>query len=325
MAMENFRFALNSTMPVFLVILLGWFLQKTGLLNDGFNKPANQYVFQCALPVSLFQSIAEMDLYSDFNPRFCLFCFAVTTVMFMGVWGAAWLLMKDRRMVGAFAQAAARSSAAILGVAFAVNIYGDVGMVPMMIVAAVPFFNIYAVLILSFSPQTDEAGRLIPPPPNGMEQVKRACLNVLKNPIIIGILAGIPFALLRIRLPVMLNSAIKMVGGTATPVALLVVGASFSGGEALEKWKPAAAATFTKLFLLPALFLPAAAWMGFRGSEMVAILIMVGSPTTVSCYVMAKNMHNDGVLTANVVLLATLFSSVSITLWLFVLRTFALI
>ena len=57
--MENFRFALNSTMPVFLVILLGWFLQKTGLLNDGFNKPANQYVFQCALPVSLFQSIGK--------------------------------------------------------------------------------------------------------------------------------------------------------------------------------------------------------------------------------------------------------------------------
>ena len=147
--MENFFFALNATVPVFLVILAGYFLQRVGLLNDGFNRTANQYVFQCALPVSLFRSIAGMDFYSEFDPRFCLFCFAATTGMFLGVWGASALLLRDKSQVGAFAQASARSSAAILGVAFAVSIYGDAGMVPMMIMASVPFFNLYSVLILS--------------------------------------------------------------------------------------------------------------------------------------------------------------------------------
>lgn len=198
-------------------------------------------------------------------------------------------------------------------------------MVPMMIVAAVPFFNIYSVLILSFSPQIDEDGRLLPPPSGGGARVRAACLNVLKNPIILGILAGLPFALLRVTLPTLVTSTLDMVGDTATPVALLVVGATFSGAEALKKWKPAAVATCVKLLVLPALFLPLAAWLGFRGSEMVAILIMVGSPTTVSCYVMAKNMRGDGVLTANVIVLATLLSSVSITFWLFLLRSFALV
>ncbi|MCD7929351.1 MAG: AEC family transporter [Clostridiales bacterium] len=323
--MENFLFAVNATLPVFLVILLGWFLQQVGILNEGFSKAGNQYVFKCALPVSLFQSVSQMDFYSDFDPSFCLFCFVVTTLMFGGVWGLSWLLLKDRSMVGAFSQAAARSSAAILGIAFAVNIYGDAGMVPMMIVAAVPFFNIYAVLILSFSPQLDEDGRLLPPPADGGARVRAACLNVLKNPIILGILAGLPFALLRVTLPTLATSTLDMVGDTATPVALLVVGATFSGAEALKKWKPAAVATCIKLLVLPALFLPLAAWLGFRGSEMVAILIMVGSPTTVSCYVMAKNMHGDGVLTANVIVLATLLSSVSITFWLFLLRSCGLV
>lgn len=323
--MENFLFALNATIPVFLVILLGWFLRRVGILTEGFHKPANQYVFKCALPVSLFQSISDMDLYTDFDPRFCLFCFLVTTVMFLGIWAVTWLVMPDKRLVGAFSQAAARSSAAILGIALAENIYGNSGMVPMMIVAAVPFFNIYAVLILTFSPQVDDEGHLLPRGAQGGGMIKQACLNVLKNPIILGILLGVPFALLRIQLPQLLNNTLDTVGSTATPIALLVVGASFSGGEALKKWKPAAAATFLKLFLLPALFLPIAAALGFRDSEMVAILIMVGSPTTVSCYVMAKNMHGDGVLTSNVVVLATLLSSVSITLWLFVLRSFALI
>ena len=323
--MSNFLFAVNATVPVFLVILLGWLLMRWGILNEGFSSAGNRYVFKCALPVSLFDSIATMDLYTDFDPRFCLFCALGTSVMFLGVWGLSAHFLRDKTMVGAFAQAAARSSAAILGVAFATNIYGDAGMVPMMIVAAVPLFNIFAVLILSFSPQTDEQGRLLPMPKDGMQKVLRAIRGIATNPIIIGIVLGIPFSLLRIPLPDLVLKTTQMVGGTASPVALLVVGASFSTGEAMKKWKPAALATVIKLWLLPALYLPLAAWLGFHGSEMVAILIMVGSPTTVACYVMAKNMHGDGVLTSNVVVLSTLLSAISLTMWLFLLRTFALI
>ncbi len=316
--MDNFIFSLNATVPVFLMILLGYFLQRIGFLNAPFNKTANEYVFRCALPISLFRSIAGMDFYSDFDPKFCLFCFAVTTVMFFGIWGASWLLLKDKGQIGAFAQASVRSSAAILGVTIAVNIYGSSGMVPMMIMSSVPFFNVYSVLILSFSPQVDENGHLIPASKGG-GAVKKACLNVIKNPLILGILAGLPFSLLRLQVPTMIDSALASVGGTASPIALIVVGASFSGGEALTRWKPAVVSSLIKLVLLPALFLPLAVWLGFRQSELIAILIMAGSPTTVACYVMAKNMGGDGVLTANVVLLSTLLSSVTITGWLYLM------
>ena len=319
--MENFIFALNATVPVFLIIALGFFLQRVGFLNDAFNKTANEYVFRCALPVSLFRSIAGMDFYSEFDLGFCLFCFLGTTVMFLGIWAAAWIFLKDKGQVGAFAQASARSSAAVLGIALAVNIYGDAGMVPMMIMSAVPFFNVYSVLILSFSPQLDENGQLLPSE-RGLDAVKKACVNVVKNPLILGILAGLPFALLRVKVPAMLDSALSSVGATATPVALLVVGASFSGSGAVKRWKGAAVSSFVKLFLLPAIFLPLAAVLGFRDSQMIAILIMVGSPTTVASYVMAKNMRADGPLTANAVLLSTILSALSITFWLYLLRAF---
>lgn len=318
--MENFTFALNATIPVFLVITLGYVLQRVHFLNDAFNKTANEFVFRCALPVSLFRSIAGMDFYGEFDLEFCLFCFLGTTVMFLGIWAAAWLFMKDRGQVGAFAQASARSSAAVLGIALAVNIYGDAGMVPMMIMSAVPFFNVYSVLILSFSPQVDEEGHLLPAA-RGLDAVKKACVNVAKNPLILGILAGLPFALLRVKVPVMLDGALSSIGATATPIALLVVGASFSGGEALKRWKGAAVSSLVKLFLLPGIFLPLAAMLGFRNSQMIAILIMTGSPTTVASFVMAKNMHADGVLTANAVLLSTMLSAVSITIWLYLMKT----
>lgn len=319
--MNHFIFALNATIPVFLIIVLGYFLQKMNFLNDAFNKTANEYVFRCALPISLFRSIASMDFYNEFDPIFCLFCFTSTTIMFLGIWAAAWFFMKDKRQVGAFAQASARSSAAVLGIALATNIYGNAGMVPMMIMASVPFFNVYSVLILSFSPQIDDNGNLLPAV-RGTNAVKKAFLNVLKNPLILGILAGLPFALLQLKVPAMLDSALSSVGATATPIALIVVGASFSGTEAIKRWKGAAISSFIKLFLLPAIFLPLAAALGFRYSQMIAILIMSGSPTTVACYVMAKNMHADSVLTSNTVLMSTLLSAVSITFWLFLMKSF---
>lgn len=322
--MDNFVFALNATVPVFILIALGAFLQKIRFLNEPFNKTADAFVFRCALPVSLFCSISGMDFYADFDLRFCLFCFLGTTAMFLGTWAAAWLLMKDRGQVGAFAQASARSSAAILGVALANNIYGNAGMVPMMIMSAVPFFNIYSVLILSFSAQVDENGNLLPGA-HGLDAVKKACLNVAKNPLILGILAGLPFSLLRISIPVMISSALSSIGAMATPLALLVVGASFSGSEALKRWKSAAVSAFVKLLLLPAIFLPLAAACGFRESQMIAVLIMCGSPTTVACFIMAKNMRADSVLTSNAVLLSTLLSAPTITLWLYLLKSFGLI
>ncbi len=79
-------------------------------------------------------------------------------------------------------------------------------------------------------------------------------------------------------------------------------------------------ATFIKLVALPALFLPFAVRLGFRDEKLVALLIMLGAPTTVSCYIMAKNMGHEGVLTSSVVVAATFLSSVTLTGILFVLR-----
>mgnify|MGYP000850168472 CR=1 FL=1 len=323
--MDSFVFALDTTMPVFLVILLGWFLRRVGVLNEAFCKPADQYVFKCALPVSLFLSIAKMDVYSDFDPMFCLFCFTVTAIVFLGVWALTSRLMKDKALVGEFSQAAVRSSAAILGVALNTNIYGNAGMVPMMVLSAVPFFNVYAVLILQFSPHTDENGRLIPPERNGAAAVRHALVNVVKNPIILGILAGLPFSLLSIDFPPMADKFLSMLGGCATPMALLSIGAGFEGAKAIKKLGPTCAAAFIKLILLPVIFLPIAVHMGFREQALVAIVILCGAPSTVSGYVMAKNMGGDHVLSSSIIVLTTVLSAVTLTLTLFILRSFALI
>lgn len=313
--MDSFIFSLNATMPVFLVIVLGYILKQIGLFTDEFCRVGNKYVFLVALPVLLFRDIAQTNLYEDFELSFVLYCAGVTTLVFLGVWFLAAHILKDKSLVGAFAQASVRSSAAILGIAFVENMYGNAGLAPLMIVSAVPLFNIYSVIILTFSANGGQ---------HGTEAIRKACINVLKNPIIIGIVLGLPFSLLRIEIPTIPLKMIESVGATATPLALLVVGAGFEGTKALAKIKPTLWATAIKLVFLPAVFLPLAVTLGLQNAELVAVLIMLGSPTTVSCYVMATNMGNDGELSTSIIVLTTLLSSVTLTGWIFLLRSMGL-
>ena len=76
---------------------------------------------------------------------------------------------------------------------------------------------------------------------------------------------------------------------------------------------------------MPAIFLPMAAWMGFTNEKMVAILIMLGAPTTVSCYIMSRNMGHEGVLSSSCVVSTTFLSSVFITFWLYLLKSWRLV
>ncbi len=328
--MDNFIFSLNATVPVFLVMVLGWVLMKTGMLTRSFTTVADRFVFKAALPVLLFQDIATADIRQVFDPAFIAFCMISTTLMFVGVWlFARWYLRKQPEMIGAFAQGAARGSAAVLGIAFIENIYGNSGMAPLMIISAVPLYNIFSVVILTIGEDMGKISSKNTLPSKGASSMKatlkKACINIAKNPIILGILAGCLYNLSGLPIPQMLLKTVDSVSSLATPLALLVVGASFDMGHALEKFRPALVASFIKLLVLPAIFFPFAIAFGFRESELVAILIMLGSPTTVSCYIMAKNMHNDAVLTSGIIVLATLLSSVTLTFWIFLLRSLALI
>ena len=125
-------------------------------------------------------------------------------------------------------------------------------------------------------------------------------------------------------MPLILNKAVSSIGAVATPMGLMAMGAAFDFKKAMGKVKPAVTAAFIKLIGFVAIFLPLAAYLGFRREELIAILVMLGS-ATVSCYVMAKNMGHEGVLSSSVVMLTTLFSAFTLTGWLYLLKSLSLI
>ena len=303
--MENFIYSVDATFPIFLVMVIGYILKQIGMLNDNFVTVANRFNFKVTLPFMLFRDISGVDIRAVFDIRYVLFCALVSTACFWIIWGGVKLFLKDQSMRGAFVQASFRSSAAVMGLAFIQNMYGSSAMGPLMIVSAVPLYNIFSVIVLTF--EGAHSGEVDP-----KQKIKAACINIAKNPIILGILAGLIVGLLGIDFPVIVDKTVNSVAQMATPLALITIGAGFEGRKALAKIRPTIVASMIKLVIQPLIFLPVAAWMGFRGEQMIAILIMLASPTTPSCYIMAKNMDNDGVLTASVIVMTTLLAAVRI-------------
>lgn len=313
--MSNLIYSINATLPIFLLIILGKVLKTTKIISDEFTKTADRYVFRIALPALLFSDLTENNVGSAFDGKYVLFCFSVTIFSIAVLWGLTEKFMKNEEQKGAFIQGSYRSSAAILGLAFINNMYDSVGMAPLMIIGCVPLYNIFAVIIITL--KGDNGGKK----PN----MKETFINVMKNPILLSILIALPFALLNLHFPSFVNKAIGSVANTATPLALISIGASFEGKKALKKMKPTLLASFIKLILLASLFLPLAVFFGYRNQELMALLVMLGSPTTVSSYIMAKNTGNDGILTSSIIVLTTLLSSLTLTLWIFVLKSFGVL
>lgn len=314
--MENLIFSLNATIPIFLMMLLGMLFRKLGWMDEVFAAKMNKFVFLVPLPVLLFEQLATVDFSEVWDIKFILFCFVVTAIS-ITISTLISLLWKDRSIKGEFIQATYRSSAALLGIAFIQNIYGTAGMAPLMIIGSVPLYNVMAVVVLSFfKPGNNSFDKAL---------VKKTLKGIVTNPIIIGIVAGFVWSALKLPMPLILHKTVSSIGATATPMGLMSMGATFEMKKATSKIKPTLVAVFMKLIGFCAIFLPVAAMLGFRNEQLIAILVMLGSATTVSCFVMARNMGHEGTLSSGVIMMTTLLSAFTLTMWLDVLRSFGLV
>ncbi len=314
--MSNLIFSLNATLPVFLMMVLGYVLHQVHWIDEKFASALNRFDFRVCLPILLYYQLANTDIVKAWDTKFVLFCFLVT-LFSIAIVSFISLYIKKRDLRGEFIQAGYRSSAAILGIAYISNIYKDASMAPLMIIGAVPLYNIMAVVVLSITdPLNEKLDR---------DALKRTLRGIVTNPIIIGIVVGIVWSLLRLPLPKFYNNFLQRVGNTATPIGLIAMGASVDLKKVGGQLKNAIVAAALKLVGLELIFLPIAVALGFRTQKLVAILVMLGSATTVSSFVMAKSMHHEGTLTSNTVMITTILSSFTLTFWIYMVRSLGLI
>ena len=236
--MENFIFSVNSALPVVIAVLVGIFARKINLIPAEAVPHIDSFVFRVTIPCLVFDNIANMDIYSEFSMKLMIYCVSISLASFIILWFISVRIFSDKAMAGSFAQGSVRSSIGLLAVAIVSNIYGRAGIAALMIAFAVPIYNVMSVLMLLSCGNNggDQKG-----------QLKKVFKNLATNPMILGVVIGLPFALLRIEIPSGIAKGISNIGNAAAPVGLIAMGAAFNFSDATSRLKPALAATSIKL------------------------------------------------------------------------------
>lgn len=313
---ENLLFSLNRVMPYFFLILMGIFFRQSKMVPERFFEDANRFTFRVALPVQLFMNVLEIDRSQKGNSVFLFFVFLVTMISFLLIWLVTELLYKDKSLVGTLVQGGFRGNFVLLGLPLAGSVLGQHAAQTAALTSAVviPTYNILAVFILMVRGTN---GRRYTP----AEILKGA----ITNPLLIGICCAIPLTLLGVKLPFMVSQTLSYVGQTATPLGLLSIGGMLKLSDVTARLRPSLYASAIKNLLLPAAAMTASYLLGFRGEELLILLVLTASPVAVSSYVMATEMGGDGPIASNILILTTFVSAFVLAAGIYLLRSMRLI
>ena len=325
--LESFIYSFNSVAPIFLLVLVGMFLKKIKFLNQDFCSIADKLVFKVALPMEMFLSVSGTDLDTIFtkeNAGLIGFFIIGIVLAFAILCLVSPPVLKSNYKCGAFIQGSFRGNFAIFALPLTTNMFGDAGKIAatMMMPIVTIMFNILAVTGFGiFAPKEGKKKK--------SEMLKEILISIVKNPLIIGIMIGFAFSILRTELKVTVPSfALKSlddISSLAIPLALLSIGVNFNPQNLKGRIGTAMLSMSIKNIILPVIAVSIGVLMGYRGIELSLLLVSFGSPTSVSSYIMAKNMHSDYELAGQILLLTTVFSLLTMFLFIFVLKQFAFI
>ena len=318
--LNNFIYSVNVILPIFIIVVLGFILGRTGFVTKEFLDCGEKLVFKIALPVMLFCEIAETDVSLGGRWKLIAFCIAAVTASFALTAVCARIFIKNPGRRGSFVQGSCRSNFAVLGIPLAQSMFGAAGACAIAI--TMPFviimFNAYSVIILSvFAPKEEKT--------SAKEIFKRLGLNIITNPLIIAVVLALPFLIFDISLPVFASRSLGYISGLTTPLALICLGANFRPEHVRSRMGFTIVACALKLVALPALALIAAALCGMRGEYLGTVFILFAAPSAVSSYIMAKNMDNDSDLAAQILLFSTMLCVFTVFAGVFILKSLGLI
>jgi len=310
---SNFIVAVSAVIPIFVLIGVGLFVKHAKLMTSTELKHMNSMVFKVFFFCMMFSNIYRADFEDGFDPSLVIFGMASVTLLFLASVAFSMWFEKGNAKRGTMTQAIFRSNFVILGIPIVVNIFGEeAAVIPtMMIAAIVPLYNIYAVLEL-------ESFR------GGKFELVPILIRVLKNPMIDGILLGAVCRFLPFPIPDPILKPIAQIGASTTPVALIILGASFEKGGIADSRRDLWACTIARLVVVPAVMLTAGAALGFRDAEFVTLIAIFATPCAVASYAMAQQMGGDAPLAGNCVVFTSALSAFTMFGWIFVTKTMGL-
>ncbi len=318
--LDSLVFAFNSVAPIIFMVAIGYILGRIGFMPKDFSKLANKLVFRLFLPVMLFKNVYNIDSLSSVRFGYIIYTVCSILLLFAAAVPSVMLLTKKENRRGALIQSFFRSNYALIGIPLATMLFpaGGEGAAAASVMSAVsvPLFNILAVIGLSvFSSESDGKGKL-----------KKVLVGIVKNPLIIGIFAGLlalavralftKFGIdFRISSVSSVWNTVSYLSGIATPLALLVLGAQFEFSVISSLKREITAGVLIRCVAVPLYGLGAAYLLfknNFTGAEFASLIAVFATPVAVSSVPMAQEMGADQTLAGQLVVFTTIVSAFTV-------------
>ena len=298
------------TVPIFLLIAAGWWLRQKGIIKPEARDFLGKFVYWAAFPALTFRSIVSFDFSQTMDLRLVVANLSSTCAMF-AISFAFVMLVREAKKRGALHMGCFRSNQGYLGLPVVSGFYGAQVMSK---AAVVNGFDSPLSVLLSAA-ALEAFGRRRGGPAFKTFLVKLRGVGL--NPIVLSAVLGLLLSWFKV--PVlklgMLDQLLSLLGGTSLPLALLSIGCSMDLMSIRRNIGAVLAVSAAKLVALP-LIAFALSWFvfGLRSTDLSVNILLTAMPSSVSSYVMAREMEADEELMASVIGFTTFVSIVTISL-----------
>lgn len=309
-----FYTCLMVSLPTFGWVVVGAFVAKTGWLSPQLNDKISRLSFKFGLPLMLFAGAAGVDYSDAITATYLLAGVLATLLVTLASWAYSAWRRHPARERGIFVQGAFRSNLAIMGLALCISAYGEQGaqLAALAVAVMTSLYNVLAVLVLNRTLGASAA-------------MSDALLGVVRNPLIIGIAAGAALSLSGLPVPAIVQPASIWLSALFLPLMLICIGGAMKLSELRYSGPLAWESTFWRLVVAPVITVALALVLGVRGEPLGVLFLLVATPTAASGYIMVVAARGNGVLAANIIVLTTVLSAISLTIGLFLLSLFSVV
>jgi predicted permease len=311
---------------MFFPIALGWFIHFRGHIGEKEISFLNRLCFKYLLAFHLFNSTVAIDFSAEFSPRLIIFCSLGIFMIMILSWLFFGLTVRDREKRCILIVSSFRSNNIIYALPIAANLFGDAGtkVAAMLMPMTIILFNFFCVIVMVYhapGEAADGTETKAPDQSGGLgATLKRTVIDIFRNPLIIGSILGIVVSLSGIPIPRFVRSGINMVAITGTPLALLLLGSQIDFKQLAGNLAPAFGACLLRLVIVPAILVPLFAFIGFRGPELGALMVVFSAPCAVNNLIMARNYNINPGFAAQTVYLSTVLSLLTMFCYISLLR-----
>lgn len=301
--MESFWMAAQVVVPMAITVGIGVLLRVFHVTDEATMKQVDNLIFKIFMPALSFYNIYKTDFSQLTNIGYILYGAAGLMILFVFAMVLVPKFVQPRPTAAAFGQALFRSNFLLFGAAVAESIYGpgNIGLVSLLGVVAVPLYNAQAAVLL-------ETAR------HAAASPKKLLLAIAKNPTVVATFLGLLVNFSGLRLPELVLEVVRDISGLTTPLSFLSIGVSLSLG-AVAKRGYVVSIVALRLVLVPLVFVTGAVLLGFRGQELCSLMILFAAPVAVSSYPMAVAMGADSDFAGQAVAYSTIFCLPTIFLW----------